>query len=71
MGDTLLLQRWLDPNAAAKHMNCSKSLLDKDRISGLLGIPFSRIGRKIVYDRQELDDYLERRKVRMNAPEGV
>lgn len=50
---------WLSPKQAADYLGCSRSLLDKDRITGLLGIPFSRLGRHIRYSRKALDAYLE------------
>lgn len=57
------LKRWCDTIQAAKYINCSESLLEKDRVYGLLKIPFSRIGRRIVYDLHDLDRYLEANKV--------
>ena len=50
---------WLTPKQAAEYLGCSRSLLDKDRITGLLGIPFSRLGRHIRYSRKALDAFLE------------
>lgn len=50
---------WLSPKQAAEYLGCSRSLLDKDRITGLLGIPFSRLGRHIRYSRKSLDAYLD------------
>lgn len=50
---------WLTSKQAAEYLGCSRSLLDKDRITGLLGIPFSRLGRHIRYSRKALDAYLE------------
>lgn len=56
--------RWLKVQAAADYLGCCRSLLDKDRQNRLLGIPFSRLGRHIRYDRVDLDAWLESRKER-------
>lgn len=50
---------WLTVPEAAEYLGCSRSMLDKDRVTGLLGIPFSRLGRHIRYSRKALDAYLE------------
>lgn len=50
---------WLTPKQAAEYLGCSRSMLDKDRITGLHGIPFYRFGRLIRYSRKALDAYLE------------
>ena len=63
--------RWCDTTQAAKYINCSESLLEKDRVYGLLKIPFSRIGRRIVYDLHDLDRYLEANKVNWQQGEGA
>ena len=50
---------WLTVPEAAEYLGCSRSMLDKDRVTGLLGIPFSRLGRHIRYSRKALDAYLD------------
>ncbi|MBT9748535.1 helix-turn-helix domain-containing protein [Desulfovibrio desulfuricans] len=55
--------RWIDVQAAASYLGCSKSTLDKDRVTGTLRIPFTRLGRRILYDTSDLDRYLEANKV--------
>lgn len=54
--------RWLTTPQAAAYLGCSKSTLEKDRVYRLLNIPFTRLGRTIRYDQQDLDRYLEARK---------
>lgn len=55
--------RWVDVQAAAAYLGCSKSTLDKDRVTGCLRIPFTRLGRRVLYDTSDLDKYLEANKV--------
>ena len=55
-------RRWLSPQQAAAYLGCSKNFLDKDRITRLHGIPWSRLGRHIKYDQFDLDAYMERAK---------
>lgn len=67
MQDPKNARRWKDTRAAAEYLGCSKSLLDSDRVTGLHKIPFSRLGKKILYDTKDLDRYLESRKVRWDG----
>jgi hypothetical protein len=50
--------RRLRTNAAADYLGLSKSLLEKDRVTGRLGIPFLKLGRAVVYDTRTLDEWL-------------
>ena len=50
--------RWLSTKDAAAYLGVAVSTLNNDRCSRLLGLPFSRVGRRILYDRRELDAYL-------------
>jgi predicted DNA-binding transcriptional regulator AlpA len=49
------------PEAAA-YIGSAEATLNKDRLTGRLGIPFIKIGRAVVYDTTELDRWLESRK---------
>lgn len=60
--NTCSVSRWLTTPQAAAYLGCSKSTLEKDRVYRLLNIPFTRLGRAIRYDQQDLDRYLEARK---------
>ena len=53
-----LPSRWLSTPDAAAYLNVSVSTLCNDRVTRSLNIPFTRLGRRILYDRQELDAYL-------------
>jgi len=56
--------RWLKTAEAAEYLGCSPNFLDKDRLTCLHGIPYTRLGRHIRYDVADLDAFLQRRKVR-------
>lgn len=60
-------ERWKNVRTAASYLGCSKSTLDRDRCTGLLGIPFTRLGKKILYDTADLDAFLESNKVRYSG----
>ncbi len=49
--------------AAAKYLGLSPATLETDRSTGKLGIPFIRIGRRIVYDLDVLDAWVAKRRV--------
>ena len=54
---TYSISRWLTTAQAAAYLGCSK-----DRVYRLLKIPFTRLGKSVRYDQQDLDRYLEARK---------
>lgn len=53
-------KRYLRTHEAAAYIGISTSVLNKDRVTQLIGIPFKRVGRTILYDKMELDTWLER-----------
>jgi hypothetical protein len=53
--------RWMTCEQAAAYLQCSPATLNKDRLTGLLQVPYCRMGRSIRYDRLALDAYLEGR----------
>ncbi len=52
-------KRYLRAKEAASYLGISVSVLNKDRGTQLIGIPFTRIGRTILYDKEVLDSWLE------------
>lgn len=62
MTDSENPKRWLNVAEAAAYLGCSRNFLDKDRITKLHGIRFSRLGRHVRYDREDLDAFLEAHK---------
>lgn len=56
-------KRYLKTPEAAEYLSLSDATLTKDRWSRLLGIPFIRAGRAILYDRDDLDQWLRNNKV--------
>lgn len=52
---------------AATYMGLAEITLEIDRTSKKLGIPFHKIGRAVVYDLDELDNWLEARRSRGEA----
>jgi len=55
-------RRWLNTDQAADYLGCSKDFLNKDRVQ-FRRIPFSRLGRTVKYDINDLDAHLEAAKV--------
>jgi Helix-turn-helix domain len=51
---------------AAEFLRCSTSFLNKKRITGD-GPPFSKVGKKILYDQKDLEDWLLSTKRRRTA----
>lgn len=59
-------RRWLPTEDAANYLGCSRNFLDKDRLTRIHNIPFSRLGRHIRYDIADLDAFLERHKTHID-----
>ena len=54
-------KRYLPTPQAAVYLGIAKSTLNKDRVTRTLGLPFIRVGRRILYDRLELDSWMSSR----------
>ena len=50
--------RWMPTAEAARYLGISPSTLCNDRCTRSLGVPFARLGRKILYYREALDRFL-------------
>lgn len=59
----LYKKRWLTTEEVEAEYGFSKPALAKDRSTRLIGFPYVRVGRSIRYDRNDLDAFLEARKV--------
>jgi len=60
MNDSLI--RRLNTPQAARYLGLAPSTLEKDRVTGLLGIPHFKLGWRVVYDIEDLDAWLARRR---------
>lgn len=76
--EAALHARRMRTRAAAEYVGSSKSTLEKLRLTGG-GPPFIKLGRTVVYDSRDLDEWLAARKrlstsdiggARMSAPAG-
>lgn len=56
-------KRWMTTKEAAFYLGCSEIFLAKDRQTRLHGIPFSRLGGLIKYDRFCLDDFMNASRI--------
>ncbi len=53
----------VEPEVAAKLINSTTASLEKDRSVGHLGIPYVKVGRRVVYCVEDLLRWLESHKV--------
>lgn len=51
-------KRYMSVKEAAKYIGLSEDFLNKDRSTKLHGVPFLRLGRRVLYDRVVLDAWL-------------
>ena len=54
--------KWLTTKQTAKYLGCSSVYLERDRVTRLHGILFSKMGWHIKYAAADLDALLERNK---------
>ena len=55
-------RRRLSTRPAAEYIGVAASSLEKDRVLGTLGIPFIKAGRRVLYDTDDLDNWLTARR---------
>lgn len=55
-------KQYLKTIEAAQYLNCSKSYLEKSRVTGIPGIPYRKLGRKVLYKISDLNSFLENQK---------
>lgn len=70
MSDELNMPRRMNVRQAAQYLGVSKSWLDKKRVEGG-GPHFVKLGRRIVYEREDLDAYACARKVDSTSKASV
>jgi len=54
---------YLKETEAADYLNCAPITLAKDRCERTLGIPFYKLGRSVRYKKEDLDAWMDSRKV--------
>jgi hypothetical protein len=67
VGENTAKRRLMSTPTAAQYLDLAPSTLEKARVSGSLGLPFVKLGRRIAYDVADLDDFIERRKRRTTS----
>ena len=55
-------QRYGRTPAAADYVQLSVPTLEKDRLTGSLGIPFIKVGKAVLYDFDLLDEWLAKHR---------
>ena len=63
--------RRLRTPAAAEYLGLAESSLEKDRVTGALGIPFIKAGKAVVYDTADLDAWLAARRRTSTSDTGA
>jgi hypothetical protein len=64
------LKKWTDTNGIAEHTGMSAQWFHRDRVTKLVGVPFVRFGRKIMYHTDIVDEFFLSRTVRPNDARG-
>lgn len=62
-------KRYLSTRECAAAFGLSKGLLDMDRCTRKYGVPFIKVGKKVLYDRKDIEAFLAARKVTAGAAE--
>lgn len=62
LSNTNIQSKWVTTAEAAEYLKCSEEFLNTDRVANRYGIPFCRLGRRIRYCVDDLDEYLSNTK---------
>ncbi|WP_290952560.1 helix-turn-helix domain-containing protein [Hyphomonas sp.] len=62
-------RRYLSPTETARHLRLSASWLAKSRLTGK-GPPFIKAGRSVLYDLDDLDEWMTARKRKSTSDVG-
>lgn len=62
--------RYMKTKQAADYIALAEATLNKDRCTRLLGIPYIKAGRAILYDKRDLDAWLESCKLKQTPVNG-
>jgi hypothetical protein len=52
-------QRLLSTREAAQRYGLGESTLEKDRVFGQIGFPYLKIGRRVLYDPEQVEKFLQ------------
>jgi predicted DNA-binding transcriptional regulator AlpA len=63
--------RYVRTPEAAAHIGLATVTLEKDRVSGRMGLPFIKIGRVVLYDLNEIDGWLAKHRRSSTADPGT
>ena len=56
-------KKYLNEKETAEYLNCSPVTLAKDRCDRKLGIPFYKLGRNVRYNIDDLETWMDSRKI--------
>lgn len=65
-----LLIRRLNTPQAAQYLGLAPATLEKDRVNGLLAIPYLKLGRRVVYDIEDLEAWVARHRRMHTSDQG-
>lgn len=57
-------RNWVNVRGIAAHTGLSVDFFNKDRCTKLIGVPFVKLGRAVLYDVGAVDEFLASRMVR-------
>ncbi len=60
---------WMRPPQAAAYLKTSPSTLAKQRLRGD-GVPYSKLGRNVLYGKRDCDEYLASRRRRSTSEDA-
>ena len=61
---------WVNVRGISAHTGMSEDWFNRDRVTGLCGVPYSRIGRKILYNIELVNEFFLARTVRPGEARG-
>lgn len=64
------MAKFLTTQQTAELFGLSKSFLEKDRVTKLHGIPFAKVGRRVLYDPAAVESWLKAHTVNAGEAKG-
>ena len=59
--------KWTNTRGISQHTGLSPDWYNKDRLTRLVGVPFVKIGKRVLYNIEEVDAFLNARMVRPDS----
>ena len=64
-------RKWVNVRGISAHTGLSEDWFNRDRVTALVGVPYVRVSRRILYDVDAVDEFLSALTVRPSEARDV